>query len=144
MLKGFNHGLRKFWSDLTSGDLLILAFSIVLAVTAISGVSFLGDRLKSSIKQQASVVLAADLSFRSASDLGAQYLELAATQSLGVAETVSFLSMVIANEDNLLSSIKATTPSYPLRGRLVITDFNGRLLNMRVRPKEVICGWNQN
>ena len=135
MLKGFNHGLRKFWSDLTSGDLLILAFSIVLAVTAISGVSFLGDRLKSSIKQQASVVLAADLSFRSASDLGAQYLELAATQSLGVAETVSFLSMVIANEDNLLSSIKATTPSYPLRGRLVITDFNGQVIEHAGSPK---------
>ena len=135
MLKGFNHGLRKFWSDLASGDLLILAFSIVLAVTAISGVSFLGDRLKSSIKQQASVVLAADLSFRSASDLGAQYLELAAAQSLGVAETVSFLSMVIANEDNLLSSIKATSPSYPLRGKLVITDFNGQVIEHGGSPK---------
>ena len=101
MLRGISHGLRKFWSDLTSGDLLILGLSIVLAVTAISSVSFLGDRLKSSIKQQASVVLGADLSFRSASELGTQYLERAEGQALKTAETVSFLSMAIANEDTL-------------------------------------------
>jgi putative ABC transport system permease protein len=135
MLKGIAHGLRKFWSDLTSGDLLILGLSIVLAVTAISSVSFLGDRLKSSIKQQASVVLGADLSFRSASELGTQYLELAEGQALKTAETVSFLSMAIANEDNLLSSIKATTPAYPLRGKLIITDFNGQAIDHTGSPK---------
>ena len=135
MLKGITHGLRKFWSDLTSGDLLILGLSIVLAVTAISSVSFLGDRLKSSIKQQASVVLGADLSFRSASELGTQYLESAEGQALKTAETVSFLSMAIANEDNLLSSIKATTPTYPLRGQLIITDFNGQAIDHTGSPK---------
>lgn len=67
MLNGFYYGLKKFWFDLTSGDLIILFFSIVLAVTAISSVSFLGDRLQSSIQQQASVVLAADMAFRSTS-----------------------------------------------------------------------------
>ena len=135
MLKGIAHGLRKFWSDLTSGDLLILALSIVLAVTAISGVSFLGDRLKSSIKQQASVVLGADLSLRSASALGTQYLESAKGSSLNTAETVSFLSMAIANEDNLLSSIKATSPAYPLRGKLRITDFNDVAIDHSGSPK---------
>lgn len=135
MLRGISHGLRKFWSDLTSGDLLILGLSIVLAVTAISSVSFLGDRLKSSIKQQASVVLGADLSFRSASELGTQYLERAEGQALKTAETVSFLSMAIANEDNFLSSIKATTPTYPLRGNLIITDFNGQAIEHTGSPK---------
>ena len=37
MIKGFLYGLRKFWFDLTSGDLVILFASMVLAVTAISG-----------------------------------------------------------------------------------------------------------
>ena len=75
MIIGFLYGLRKFWFDLTSGDLVILFASMVLAVTAISGVSFLGDRLQSSIKQQASVVLAADATLRSTAPLPQAYLK---------------------------------------------------------------------
>ena len=112
MINGFLYGLRKFWFDLTSGDLVILFASMVLAVTAISGVSFLGDRLQSSIKQQASVVLAADATLRSTAPLPQAYLKKAEGQGLKTAETISFLSMALANEDNLLSSIKATTSNY--------------------------------
>ena len=129
MLNGFYYGLKKFWFDLRSGDLIILFSSIVLAVTAISGVSFLGDRLQSSIKQQASVVLAADMAFRSASPLPDDYLTSATNQGLGVAKTVSFLSMALANNDNLLASIKATTSTYPLRGSVVLKDFKGEVLS---------------
>ena len=129
MLNGFYYGLKKFWFDLRNGDLIILFSSIVLAVTAISGVSFLGDRLQSSIKQQASVVLAADMAFRSASPLPDDYLTSATNQGLGVAKTVSFLSMALANNDNLLASIKATTSTYPLRGRVVLKDFKGEVLS---------------
>ena len=129
MLNGFYYGLKKFWFDLRNGDLIILFSSIVLAVTAISGVSFLGDRLQSSIKQQASVVLAADMAFRSASPLPDDYLTSATNQGLKVAKTVSFLSMALANNDNLLASIKATTSTYPLRGRVVLKDFKGEVLS---------------
>ncbi len=130
MINGFLYGLRKFWFDLTSGDLVILFASMVLAVTAISGVSFLGDRLQSSIKQQASVVLAADATLRSTAPLPQAYLKKAEGQGLKTAETISFLSMALANENNLLSSIKATTSNYPLRGELKLADFNQQQLNV--------------
>mgnify|MGYP001157433234 CR=1 FL=1 len=132
MINGFLYGLRKFWFDLTSGDLVILFASMVLAVTAISGVSFLGDRLQSSIKQQASVVLAADATLRSTSPLPQAYLKQAEGQGLKTAETISFLSMALANENNLLSSIKATTSNYPLRGELKLTDFNQQEFNIEI------------
>ena len=90
MPNGFYYGLKKFWFDLTSGDLIILFFSIVLAVTAISSVSFLGDRLQSSIQQQASVVLAADMAFRSTSPLPEDYLTSATNQGLRVAKPFLF------------------------------------------------------
>ncbi|MDB4230180.1 hypothetical protein N9829_00005, partial [Gammaproteobacteria bacterium] len=128
------YGIKKFWSEITSGDLLILFLSIVLAVTAISSVGFLGDRLQSSMKEQASVILGADLTLRSASTLGSDYLSLAKTQGLETAETISFLSMAITDEDNLLSSIKATTQSYPLKGELVISKFNGELITHKGSP----------
>ena len=74
MIRGLVYGVKKFWSEITSGDLLILFLSIVLAVTAISSVGFLGDRLQSSMKEQASVILGADLTLRSASNLSSEPL----------------------------------------------------------------------
>jgi len=122
--RGLVYGLKKFWSEIFSGDLLILFFSIVLAVTSISSVGFLGDRLKSSMQMQASSILGADLVLRSATEIDSKYLNLASSLDLKSAETATFLSMIIADEDNLLTSIKAVTPSYPLRGKLTVVNFD--------------------
>ena len=124
MSRGLVYGLKKFWSEIFSGDLLILFFSIVLAVTSISSVGFLGDRLKSSMQMQASSILGADLVLRSATEIDSKYLNLASSLDLTSAETATFLSMIIADEDNLLTSIKAVTPSYPLRGKLTVVNFD--------------------
>ena len=125
MSRGFLYGLKKFWSEVFSGDLLILFLSIVLAVTSISSVGFLGDRLQSSMQMQASSILGADLVLRSPSKIDSKYLDLAAANDLDSAEMSTFLSMVITEDDNLLASIKAVTESYPLRGELRIVNFQG-------------------
>ena len=125
MIRGLLYGLKKFWSEVFSGDLLILFLSIVLAVTSISSVGFLGDRLKSSMQMQASSILGADLVLRSASKIDSKYLDLAAANDLDSAEMSTFLSMIITEDDNLLTSIKAVTASYPLRGKLKIVNSQG-------------------
>ena len=125
MSRGLFYGLKKFWSEVFSGDLLILFLSIVLAVTSISSVGFLGDRLQSSMQMQASSILGADLVLRSPSKIDSKYLDLAAANDLDSAEMSTFLSMVITEDDNLLASIKAVTESYPLRGELRIVNFQG-------------------
>ena len=125
MSRGLLYGLKKFWSEVFSGDLLILFLSIVLAVTSISSVGFLGDRLQSSMQMQASSILGADLVLRSPSKIDSKYLDLAAANDLDSAEMSTFLSMVITEDDNLLASIKAVTESYPLRGELRIVNFQG-------------------
>ena len=106
--------LKKFWSEAFSGDLLILSISIILAVTSISSVGFLGDRLQTSMKLQASSILGADLVLRSASNIDSKYLDLGTANNLNTAETITFLSMIISDEDNLLTSIKTTSDAYPL------------------------------
>lgn len=125
MIRGLLYGLKKFWSEVFSGDLLILFLSIVLAVTSISSVGFLGDRLKSSMQMQASSILGADLVLRSASKIDPKYLDLATANDLDSAEMSTFLSMIITEDDNLLTSIKAVTASYPLRGELKIVNSQG-------------------
>ena len=134
MIKGFRYALNKFWSETLSGDLLILSLSIVLAVTSISSVSFLGDRLQTSMKLQASSILGADLVLRSASAIDPNYLELGVDNNLNTAETITFLSMVITDDDNLLTSIKTTSESYPLKGELIIADFDGSLIQNSGSP----------
>jgi len=125
VIRGLLYGLKKFWSEVFSGDLLILFLSIVLAVTSISSVGFLGDRLNSSTQMQASSILGADLVLRSASKIDSKYLDLAVANNLDSAEMSTFLSMIITDDDNLLTSIKAVTASYPLRGELKIVDSQG-------------------
>ena len=135
MIRGLLYGLKKFWSEVFSGDLLILFLSIVLAVTSISSVGFLGDRLKSSMQMQASSILGADLVLRSASKIDSKYLDLAAANDLDSAEMSTFLSMVITEDDNLLTSIKAVTASYPLRGELKIVNSQGTKIKHFGSPK---------
>ena len=135
MIRGLLYGLKKFWSEVFSGDLLILFLSIVLAVTSISSVGFLGDRLKSSMQMQASSILGADLVLRSATKIDSKYLDLAAANNLDSAEMSTFLSMVITEDDNLLTSIKAVTESYPLRGELKIVNFQGAKIKHSGSPE---------
>ena len=90
MIQGLRHGLKKFWSEAFSGDLLILSLSIVLAVTSLSSVSFLGDRLQTSLKLQASSILGADLVLRSASKIDSQYIDLGQVNDLKTAQPLPF------------------------------------------------------
>ena len=126
MMQGLLYGIRRFPVDLRNSDLFLLFLSMVLAVSAITGVTFLGDRLRLSIKQQAAVVLAADVTLRSTAPIGPKYLSIAKGQELNTAETISFLSMTLYGGNSILSSIKTTTPEYPLRGKLKLLDFNGQ------------------
>ena len=61
MLNGILFGLKKFFSEIGSGDMVILFSSLILSVTAISGVGFLSDRFQRSIQEQASIVLGAEM-----------------------------------------------------------------------------------
>ena len=105
MMQGLLYGIRRFPVDLRNSDLFLLFLSIVLAVSAITGVTFLGDRLRLSIKQQAAVVLAADVTLRSTAPIGPKYLSIAKGQELNTAETISFLSMTLHGGNSILSSI---------------------------------------
>ena len=110
MMQGLLYGIRRFPVDLRTSDIFLLFLSIVLAVSAITGVTFLGDRLRLAIKQQAAVVLAADVTLRSTAPIGPKYLSIAKGQEVNTAETISFLSMALHGGNNVLSSIKTTTP----------------------------------
>ncbi len=113
---------RAFSRDLRAGELSVLLAAIVLAVTAMTAVSFFTDRVGTSIKEQASQVLAADLVLRSAAPLPPEFQVEARQLGLATAETLAFPTVVLFGEETALAAVDAVSDGYPLRGQLTIAD----------------------
>ena len=128
-MKVLRFALRAFRRDLRSGELSILLAAVIVAVTAMTAVSFFTDRVGGAMKDQASQVLAADLVLRSAGPISPAYLRDAGALGLETAETLSFPTVVVSGEQTTLAAIDAVSATYPLRGQLTVADTlfgNGR------------------
>lgn len=110
---------RMLARDWRGGELGILVAALVLAVGVVSGISAFTTRLQNALEQESHRFLAADVVVRSSRELPAEWLARAADESLQVARTLAFPSMVYAGADAMqLASIKAVSEGYPLRGEL--------------------------
>jgi putative ABC transport system permease protein len=114
--------IRSLLRDLRSGELSVLLIAIVVAVSAMTAVGFFTDRVGRAIKMQASAVLAADLVIRSPAPIETSFLEDARKLGLGTAESMSFLTMALSGEENVLTIINAVSEDYPLRGELLVSE----------------------
>ena len=110
-------GLRQ---DLRSTELVWLIVALTLSVTALSSVSFLADRMQRTFAFDARQLLASDLLIASDQALPEIFLEEAKKRNLQIANTVVFPSMASSGAQSKLSSLKAVSSSYPLRGALQI------------------------
>lgn len=126
--------LRLFWRELRSGELLLLALALVLAVAAMSGVAFFSDRVERGLSKQATQLMAADLVVNANQPLPRAWGGEAARRGLRQSETVSFPSMVMGQGDAVLATIKAVGPAYPLRGEVTVRHADGRVLERAQRP----------
>ncbi len=119
-------GARAFARDWRSGELRLLMLSLVVAVAAMTSVGFFVDRMRGGLERDAAQLLGADLVVVSDHPIAPALVDAAHAAGLATAETVLFPSMALADGSGApdaapsaqLSSIKAVTPSYPLRGRL--------------------------
>jgi putative ABC transport system permease protein len=87
-----------------------------------TAVGFFTDRVGRAIKSQASAVLAADLVIRSPVPIEPSFLREARELGLEIAESMSFLTMALSSDDNVLTIINAVTEGYPLRGELLVSE----------------------
>lgn len=121
-MKGFLFAIRSLLRDLRAGELSILLVAIVVAVSAMTAVGFFTDRVGRAIKSQASAVLAADLVIRSPAPIQPSFIDAARELGLETAESMSFLTMALAGDDNVLTIVNAVTEGYPLRGELLVSE----------------------
>ena len=113
---------RLFFRELKRGELTIISAAIALAVLTVLTLSSVTDRIGQSIEQKSNTFIAADRKLGSAHPLPKEYKEESLKYSLKTADQLYFDTMLFANDEMQLSSVKAVSKEYPLRGEIVIKD----------------------
>lgn len=108
--------------DWRAGELTVLVIALLVAVTALTGVAFLTDRVGQAVEMRAAESLAADLRLASTRPIDGSYAEQAAGEGLETARITSMPSVVFSGESNTLAAVRAVTAAYPLRGVLKTSD----------------------
>ncbi len=121
-MRALRFALTALARDARSGELAVLALSLVIAVAALTAVGFFASRIDRAVEGQAAEILAADLRVRSPRPLVAGYADEARRRGLETAVTVNFPSVVFHDETSSLVSLYAVSAGYPLRGRLRVAD----------------------
>ncbi len=119
-----------------AGSLKVLVFSLVLAVAAITAVSFFTQRIDTALNQQGGLLLGADLVLSANHALPENFEQRAATLGLASVRSYEFPSMVVFGNSSQLVEVKAVGQGFPLRGDLTIgatTNEVGRVV--RAIPK---------
>ena len=121
----FVQALRMTARDWRAGELRFLLVALIVAVAALSSVGFFIDRMRAGMDRDAHQLLGADLLVNTDDPVRQEWRAEALKRGLVLADTVTFPSMAQAGEggDSLaqLSSIKAVSTGYPLRGQVSIT-----------------------
>ena len=113
---------KLLWRDWRGGQLNLIISALVLAVTVVTAVSLLADRVERGLNAQISSFLGADLALRGGIEIGDEYRLKAQELGLELAKVAEFRSMVFAGDSNHLASVKAVEDSYPLRGVVELAD----------------------
>ena len=122
MLRLLRFALRNLRRDWRAGELRVLVAALTVAVTAVTGVGLVTERIHRAMLHQAGELLAADLAVVGPEQPTAALRAQAEQAGLGQALTVDFRSVVVADEAIQLVEAKAVGPGYPLRGELWLSD----------------------
>jgi len=114
--------LRTLMREWRSGELGVLVLAIVVAVAALTGVGFLVDRIGIAVDNQAGEVLAADLRLESGQQMDDKAIDEGRKRGLAVARNTGLFSVVFNGDFNQLTSLRAVSPGYPLRGKVMLSN----------------------
>ncbi len=111
---------RQTWRDLAAGEIRLMLLALVIAVMAVTAVSFITDRAELGLQQEANRLLGGDAAMRADTPIAETVSANAKKLNLDVAQTASFPSMVQTDAAVSLADIKAVDDQYPLRGEFQI------------------------
>ncbi|MGY0398383.1 MAG: ABC transporter permease [Ostreibacterium sp.] len=132
-----NTDIKLLWRDWRGGQLNLVLSALILAVTVVTAVSLLANRVELGLKEQISSFLAADLAIRGGVVIDDAYRQAAEERQLNRAETATFRSIVFVGDRHHLASTKAVSAGYPLLGELLVTP---RLTTEQSQPEIMRSG----
>jgi putative ABC transport system permease protein len=112
---------RLFFRELGRGELTIIALSLILAVSSVMTLSSVTDRVEKAIMSKGAEFLAADLELSSAHEIQPEVKQQAISAGLKIDDHIYFTSMAFANDNLNIAAVKAVSPTYPLKGDLLIS-----------------------
>jgi putative ABC transport system permease protein len=121
-MKSLVFSLTNLKRDWRSGEIRLIAIALIIAVSAVTTVSFFVDRLRQAMEAEAGTILGGDLSIESHHPLPEMALTKAHALGLQTTRTLSFRSMVSVGDRLQLVEVKAVEENYPLRGHLKIAE----------------------
>jgi len=113
-------GFRALRRDWRSGELRLLLMALIVAISAVTSVGFLSERVSAALNRTTAQMLGGDLVLRADSPIDLPVLEEAQRLGLQYSRGMQFSSMVSTASTMQLVSIKAVDDAYPLRGSLQI------------------------
>jgi len=109
---------RQLLRDARAGELRVLFFALLVAVTASTAIGYFGARLNGAMLLRATEFLGADLRLSGSSPASVEQLQAGQRLQLEHAQVVEFSSVIATDQGIQLTSVKAVDTAYPLRGQL--------------------------
>lgn len=115
--------MKLLWRDWRSGELYVLFASLFIGVATVTGISLFTDRIGQSILDEAGSLLASDAQIVSSQVIPEQWESEAMKLNLRTAHVTEFQAMAFGADNQLqMSSVKAVSENYPLKGTLEVSD----------------------
>lgn len=122
---------QQFWAQWRAGDVRVLLLALIVAVTAITGVTFFTSRIGAHLNTEGGLVLGGDMVLIADHAIPESAIDNAIKQGLRYTTTAEFPSMAIVGDKSQLAEIKALNEGFPLRGDLTVQ------LNVDEEPKVI-------
>ncbi|MEH6446081.1 MAG: FtsX-like permease family protein [Oceanospirillaceae bacterium] len=110
---------KQIRSQWRKADWLTLILSLFMMTTLVTLLTTTSDRLYSSLTDQSADIMGADLVFRSQQPISPLKQQQVLDSKLISSAVTQFVSMAEAGDNNVLSTIRAVTDTYPVRGKII-------------------------
>ncbi len=127
--------VRWCWQELRQGQLWLVVMAFVLIIASVFALSAIAQRMDQVIVKQGKDALMADTVFVSANPIPDALITQARTLGGTTSQMTQFSTMLFGGEGMKLVFVKAVDDSFPLRGRLQLSD--GHAVQSHVTSDEV-------
>lgn len=117
-----NLSLNFFFRNLKNGELKLLSLTLLIAIFSLSATLFFTTGIHATLLDKQGMLLGGDRVLASPTPIDPSFNAKAITLQLKSATTVTFLSMLVFNQDLALADVKAVDEHYPLKGNLQVSQ----------------------